>query len=385
MKSLPHFFCLLISLFFLIVSNPRLLLADRPSLTPVSFSSLSFSSLTNSASFENDIWNHRSELILGIEDNILFLDSDNGDRAYQKVLDPNIDRAWVRRSLLHLRRLLQTTRTSEALRDKLSREFQLYRSIGNDGEGTVKFTGYFQPIFEARRSPTEEFHYPVYRAPENFESWPTPHPTRVRLEGYNGKGYQSSPIRGHEIAWLKNRYDAFMIHVQGSALLEYQDGTKEAIGFSHGTAYPFRGISQSFLDQHQIPWPDLANFFSHNPDSLNQLLARNNRFIFFKTLSSPDPLGSIGVPVIPERSIATDKVQLPPGAIGLIRTKMPVSSSTGQIELIQSSRLVLDQDTGSAIRGPGRVDLFMGTGEEARKKANMMYSTGELFYLLSKA
>jgi membrane-bound lytic murein transglycosylase A len=383
MKSLlPLLFLILSSK--LILSYPEYAFGERPSLAPVPLSSVSFSSLTNSATFESDIWNHRRELILGIEDNILFLDSDSGSLAYQKVHDQNIDLAWVRRSLFHLRKLLQTTTTSEVLREKLSREFQLYRSIGNDGEGTVKFTGYFQPIFEARREPSEEFRYPVYRAPRSFESWPKPHPTRVRLEGYNGKGYQSSPIYGHEIAWLKNRYDAFMIHVQGSALLEYQDGTKEAIGFSHGTSYPFRGISQNFLDQHQIAWPNLANFFSNNPSLLDEVLARNNRFIFFKTLSSPDPLGSIGVPVIAGRSIATDKIQLPPGAIGLIRTKMPIASASGQIELVQSSRLVLDQDTGSAILGPGRVDLFMGTGEEARRKANMMYSTGELFYLLSK-
>ena len=345
---------------------------------------MSFSSLTNSTTFENDIWNQRRELILGIEDNILFLDSDNGSLAYQKVVDQNIDLAWVRKSLLHLRRLLKTTKTSEVLRQKLSHEFQLYRSIRNDGAGTVKFTGYFQPQFEARREPTKEFRYPIYRAPESIESWPRPHPTRVRLEGYNGKGDPKSPIYGLEIAWLKNRYDAFMIHVQGSAILAYQDGTKEAIGFSHGTAYPFRGISQSFLDEHQIAWPNLANFFSYNPILLDQVLAKNNRFIFFKTLPSPDPLGSIGVPVIAGRSIATDKIRLPPGAIGLIRTKMPVVSTSGRIDLIQSSRLVLDQDTGSAIRGPGRVDLFMGTGDEARRKANMMYSTGELFYLLSK-
>jgi membrane-bound lytic murein transglycosylase A len=187
------------------------------------------------------------------------------------------------------------------------------------------------------------------------------------------------------MAWLSQRYDVFMIHLQGSAQLEFTDGTVQSVGFAAGTDYPFRGISQNFLDHHQVAWQNLPSFFERRPQLLDEVLSRNNRFIFFKRYGGGQPLGSIGVPVIPERSIATDKDCLPPGAIGLINASLPQRAESGSLVLRPTMRIVLDQDTGSAIRGPGRVDIFMGSGEEARKMANMVYTSGSLYYLLLKA
>lgn len=354
-----------------------------PSLSPVSLSANGSTELFESRTlFERDIWQHRHELLTGIEDNILFLDSEKGGDAYQQAHRVRIDREHVRASLNRFRTLLLTSESSEDLRHSLRQEFKLYRSVGMDGAGTVRFTGYFQPSYRASRFQSDEYPYPIYRMPEDFTEWTTPHPTRVELEGYLGKGSAGNRLRGYELAWFRNRFEAFMVHVQGSAILEFSDGSKSAVGFAAGTSYPFRGIPQTFLDQHGVAWNRLNSFFEQKPHLLDQLLARNNRFIFFQEQPHALPMGSIGVPVMAERSIATDKLRLPPGAIGIIRANLPQRDDSGAIRLKYTSRLVLDQDTGSAIRGPGRVDVFMGTGEEGRQLANMTYSSGELYYFL---
>ena len=94
--------------------------------------------------------------------------------------------------------------------------------------------------------------------------------------------------------------------------------------------------------------------------------------------------GSLGVPVVPECSIATDKGIMPPAAFGLIRARMPYQKKDGSFGLRPASRIVLDHDTGGAIKGPGRADIFMGTGPEAGKKARTVYYDGELYYFLLK-
>jgi membrane-bound lytic murein transglycosylase A len=348
----------------------------RGPLTPVSFESLNDKEL-----FEKDIWERRSELRRGIEDNISFFASPAAVDAYQRAATVPLDPKLVRASLERFKYLLTTAKNSGELRGYLQKEFQLYRSIGFDGAGKVKFTGYFQPVYKASRVRTDQFTYPVFRKPADFEKWSGPHPTRIALEGFDGR---SGSLKGMELAWLKTRYEAFMIHVQGSAILEFPDGGTTAIGFAAGTNHPFRGVSRSFLKKHKVAWGNLSSLFTSHPELLDQELSRNNRFIFFKELDSPLPQGSLGVPVRPKQSIATDKLKLPPGAIGVIRTLMPRQDKAGQLTLQKRATLVLDQDTGSAIKGPGRVDFFMGTGEHAQREANMVFSQGELYYLLLK-
>ncbi|NES46638.1 3D domain-containing protein, partial [Moorena sp. SIO2C4] len=111
---------------------------------------------------------------------------------------------------------------------------------------------------------------------------------------------------------------------------------------------------------------------------------RNKSFVFFRETRGAPATGSLGLPVMAERSIATDKSIMPPGALALIQTSIPYPNAVGQLESRLVSRYVLDQDTGSAIKGPGRVDIFMGTGKLAGNRAGLINDTGELYYLLLK-
>lgn len=173
-----------------------------------------------------------------------------------------------------------------------------------------------------------------------------------------------------------------MIQVQGSSILELPDGNRVAVGFAGATNYPFQGVPKSFLFEKKIRWSEIGAYFKKHPGDLNWILSRNNRFIFFKMQPFKDPVGSLGVPVVAQRSIATDKSQMPPGALALVHTLLPVRASNGGFIMARKPQFVFDQDTGSAIKGPGRVDVFMGTGPIAGQMADSVSSHGNLYYLL---
>ncbi len=349
----------------------------KPALEPVSFDI--FERLFP---LDDSVWKQRGEVLKGIENSLKFLRTSNADWAYRKFSQSGIDKNRVIQSLLRFRTLLFNSKNPAELTQKLKREFSVVRSVGSDGEGAVRFTGYFQPVYQASLRKVGKFQYPIYQLPVNWDS--KPNPTRLQLEGYTGLNPVYPGLKGRELAYLSTRYEAYMIQVQGSAILELPDSSHIAVGFAGATDYPFQGVPKSFLAEKNIRWADIATHFKAHPDDLNWILSRNNRFVFFKTQEFKEPVGSLGVPVVAERSIATDKSQMPPGALALVHTLLPVKSANGGFTMSKKPQFVFDQDTGSAIKGPGRVDVFMGTGPEAGQMANSVSSSGSLYYLLLK-
>ncbi|MCB0335100.1 MAG: MltA domain-containing protein [Bdellovibrionales bacterium] len=330
---------------------------------------------------DEGLWKEREKVLKGIVHTLNYLKSNAAKEDYSSFSKTGLDLETVEFSLRRFYQLLITSKNYDEFVTRVTEEFSLYQSIGHDGKGSIKFTGYFQPIYKASLVKTSEYKYPLFSKPEDFDSWSLPHPTRVALEGIDGLGQGNALLKGKELAFLRNRYEAFMVHVQGSAILELPHGKRMAVGFAAGTQHPFRGVSGSFLREHNVAWNKLGDFFQTRTALLDDVLSKNNRFIFFEKKPLPDALGSLGVPVIAERSIATDNVKLPPGAIGIIKTKLP-SHDTGNLK--EHSRIVLNLDTGSAIKGPGRVDVFMGTGKEAYRKASSVFGYGKLYYLFVK-
>jgi len=179
-----------------------------------------------------------------------------------------------------------------------------------------------------------------------------------------------------------------MIHIQGSAQLQLTDGSKTSVGYAGATEYPWTSIGQEVAKDGKLPLKGLTmqvlvEFFRQNPQEMDNYLPRWDRFIFFRETNARPATGSINVPVTAERSIATDKSIMPPGALALVNTRLPYSSGNG-LDYRVVNRFVLDQDTGSAIKGPGRVDYFMGTGKTAGDRAGVTGGSGKLYYLLLK-
>jgi len=331
-----------------------------------------------------NLFAQRESLLQSIKETREYLKTDIARIKLQRFERGGINAGVLDLSLERFSQLLRESKSQRELVKGIRSSFDLYRSLGSDGRGSVLFTGYFRPVYRASRTATKSYRYPLFRRPADFETWTRPHPTRVELEGVDGLGGRSTLLHGQELAWLQTRFEVFMIHVQGSAVLEFLDTTRTAVGFAGGTDYPFKGIPLEYLKKQRIAWSKLSNFFRKHPVELDRLLSENNRFIFFAEQQSSAPVGSLGLAVVEERSIAIDQGQLPPGAVSVIRTALPQMDREGKIRLVSSSRFVLNLDSGSAIRGPGRVDLFMGTGEEARERANHVHGGGELYYLFPK-
>lgn len=329
----------------------------------------------------------RVALLTAIDQSLTYLDTPEAQEAYAKYPIPAFTRDRVRRSLERFRQLLLTSQSAAALQTAVLQEFDLYQSIGSDEAGTVSFTGYFAPVYTASRVPTAEFRYPLYRLPPDLAEWSLPHPTRAQLEGADG--LQTERLHGLELVWLRDRLEAYLVQVQGSAQLQLTDGSLMAVGYAGRTDYPYISIGRELVNDGKIAEADLTlpnviQFFHDHPTALDVYIPRNNRFVFFEETTGSPPTGSLGVPVTPERSIATDKSLMPPGALALIQTQIPEANSTGQLIPRLVSRYVLDQDTGGAIRGAGRVDIFMGTGTAAGDRAGLINHTGQLYYLLLK-
>ena len=240
-----------------------------------------------------------------------------------------------------------------------------YQSTGSDNRGTVFFTGYYTPQFAASRVPNSVYRYPLYRGPPTSPTGLQPI-VPGSTEGYDGLQAANGPLRGMELVWLSDRLEAFWVHIQGSAQLQLTDGSIMSVGYGGATNYPYTSIGRLLANDGKLKLdgqtiPVLTDFFRRNPGELNNYLPQNNRFIFFAETKSGGPMGSLQVPVTAERLIATDKSLMPPGALALVHTKLPYHNPVGQIEQRLVSRYVLDQDAGSAIKGPGRADYFVGS------------------------
>ena len=343
--------------------------------------------------FDDQLWGRpgqpgdKQSLLTAIDYSLRYLQTSRAENAYRRYQVEGITRDRVIRSLLRFRELVATSQNPAELEAAVKREFVLYKSIGKDNRGTVSFTGYFEPTYSASRVPTADYRYPLYRLPPDLGNWSYPHPARAEIEGIDGLLGEKSPLHGLELVWLRDRFEAFLVHVQGSARLQLTDGSTMTVGYAGSTNYSYTSVGKELVKdgivrRENLTLPALIDYFSASPEAMNRYLPRNRSYVFFRETHGRPATGSLGVPVTAERSIATDKSVMPPGALALIQTQLPYANANGELEFRRVSRYVLDQDTGGAIKGAGRVDVFMGTGPLAGDRAGLINNTGQLYYLL---
>ncbi|MFN6526439.1 murein transglycosylase A [Nostoc sp. ChiSLP03a] len=332
----------------------------------------------------------KKALIGAIARSLQYLQTANAAAAYQNYPVAGITRDRVIKSLQRFRELLLKTNSATELHQAIEQEFVLYQSVGKDNQGSVLFTAYYEPLYAASRVPTTEYRYPVYRLPPDFNSWTKPHPTREELEGADGLQSAKGKLRGLELFWFRSRLEPYLAQIEGSARLQLPDGTQTTIGYAGHTAYNYKSIGRELANDGKLPLegmtlPIILDYFQKYPQELNIYIPRDRSFVFFQENHGEPAQGSINVPLTAERSIATDKSLMPPGALALIRASIPFVNPTGKMQERIISRYVLDQDTGGAIKGAGRVDYFLGTGKIAGDRAGVTVSNGQLFYLLLKS
>ncbi|MGQ3686395.1 MAG: murein transglycosylase A [Candidatus Loosdrechtia sp.] len=274
------------------------------------------------------------------------------------------------------------SRNTEELNRFIIENFRVFQAIGNQYEGQVHFTGYATPIYDGSLIPTAEFRYPIYKKPADFRK---PYYTRREIE-------EKNLLRGNEIAYLRSKLDAYLIHVQGSGQIRLPSGEMIYIGYAADSGHTYISIGRLLVMDGKIPEKELTlsnliRYFERNPHELDSYLKRNDRFIFFKVVPYATPHGSIGVPVTPMRSIATDKTVFPAGglAFAVIEPREQKKSwAFWKKKEIDTSFFTLDQDTGSAIKTPARADVYFGIGDQAMFEAGNLNTYGRLYYLLKR-
>jgi len=270
----------------------------------------------------------------------------------------------------------------------------------------IVFTGYYEPILKGSLKRTEHCRYPLYRTPEET--------VVVRLDRFQGTYSQGRLIgrlekgevlphfsrrqidsegvlagRGLEIAWVDNPVDLFSLHIQGSGKIRLADGRQVAVNYAQSNGRPFRGLTgmmaaRGLLAEGERSYEQMKRVLLDRPGERQELMNYNERYIFFRIVPE-GPLGALGLTLVPGRSIATDFDLYPKGALAMIETRKPVFDDEGRIISWQPfSRLVLNHDTGAAIKGPGRVDLFCGTGPAAERTAGAMKEKGRMFFILKR-
>jgi membrane-bound lytic murein transglycosylase A len=282
------------------------------------------------------------------------------------------------------------TQLNEAIREK----FDVYISIGCDDRGTVLFTGYYTPILDGSISPTERFKYPLYEQPDDLVKGPNgeilgrriangsviPYPQRAVIEG-------ARMLRGKELIYLGDAFEAYIAHVQGSAKIRLPDGEIVTVGYAANNGHEYKSVGEAMVDDglinsDQLSLSSMIEYFKNNPDMVDTYVRRNPRFVFFRN-EEGEARGSLNEEVTPMRTIATDKSIFPRGALCFISTNLP-QLMNGTPVIQPYSGFFLDQDTGGAIRAPGRCDVYMGVGDMAGQLAGQTYQEGKLYYLFVK-
>jgi membrane-bound lytic murein transglycosylase A len=289
---------------------------------------------------------------------------------------------------------LDTLKTATSAQDfdaQIKQKFDIYISRGCDEKGTVLFTGYYRPIFDARMQADSEFRYPLYKKPADIVYNPATS-TYSKVGGglyFTRDEIDKGALKGKdlELCYLRDPFEAYIVTVQGSGKLKLADGSFLEIGYAGDNGYDYSSVGQELVKRNLIKPEDLSlqgliAFFQQHPEQLS-LLAINNRYVFFAPRSG-GPWGCLNVPVTPYYSIATDKTIYPRAGVSYMMTKLPARDGSGLIQQYAYDGFACDQDRGNAIRAAGRCDVFLGTGPEVGQLAGRTYSEGKLYYIYAK-
>jgi membrane-bound lytic murein transglycosylase A len=297
---------------------------------------------------------------------------------------------------------LDTVQLSREIREK----FVIYRAPGRPGDGRIFFTGYYEPIFEGRLIPDETFRYPLYRPPEDlikidlvqFSEKFKGETVVARIDGkrvlpyYSRRQIETEKAlegRGLEIVWLKDPVDVAFLHIQGSGRVKLPGGKNLLVHYKTSNGRPYRSIGRymiekGFLAREEMSMQAIRRYLTEHAEVLEEVLSHNPSYVFFEEVKE-GPLGSLGVLLTPGRSIALDPKVYPKGALGFISCQKPVVNDQGELTgWTPFSRFVLNQDSGGAIKGPGRADIFWGSDPYAELTAGHLQHDGDLYFLMKK-
>lgn len=311
-------------------------------------------------------------------------------------------------SLQTFKAYLEKGPSTAALNEFIKTYFIVYEAAGNQ-DGEVLFTGYFEPTYEGSLEESDMFPYPVYSRPDDlveidlqaFSDQYKGHkrlmarvnPSSKRVVPYYSREQINSlkdfQTRSVPIVWLKSRVDRFFLEIQGSGRIDLGKGDLVRVHYAGSNGKAYNSIGRYLMDKNEILKENMSmqairTWLEFHPERIDEILHHNESFVFFQE-EDGGPYGSLGVEVTAFRSIATDSGLFPKGALCFMQAQLPDKIHINPLkEWGNASFFVLNQDTGGAIKGPARADLFCGNGNYADFTAGHMNTYGKLFFLVLK-
>jgi len=343
------------------------------------------------------------DLSLSIEQSLAYLRKVPADREYSFGKDLFTAAHLIVSHELFLNFLHKNPNQKE-LNRFIATNYLVYQSVGSNRKREVLFTGYYEPTVLGSLIPSEDYCIPAYATPSDLitidlslfserfsgEKIVGRYTDNTIVPYYERKeiiALESFADTSEIIAWLKDPVDLFFLQIQGSGRVLLPNGDQINLHYHATNGHPYRSIGKLLIDEGKIAREEMSmqkirSYLHENPHELDRILNYNPSYVFFK-LEEVGPIGYLQVPLTAERSLALDRRIFPPAAIVYIETSRPVIDPQGQIKTWEELKgFVLNQDTGGAIRGPGRADLFWGNSPFAELAAGHMQHMGAFYFLV---
>ncbi|OGR15866.1 MAG: hypothetical protein A2X81_13925 [Desulfobacterales bacterium GWB2_56_26] len=326
------------------------------------------------------------------------------DPAKTILLDSDIyDNRWLLHSQEEFLAKLMERPDSGELERFLHDKFIFYQAGGRKDKRGRKMlvTGYYEPVFDGSLTAEPPFVTPLYALPKSLVTVPSQEGKAAQIGRYDESNTltpfwnreeieTAGLLAGEELVFLKDPLDAFLLHVQGSGKIRLPDQSILSVRFAGSNGLEYKSIGKLLVDEQkmaleEVTVPAIRAYLERHPEERQRILHHNPRFIFFTWGDSLGPRGSSGEVLTPGRSIAIDGSALPEGTLGYLVSRKPTLGGDGRISDWKTMhRFVFPQDSGAAIKGTGRVDVFFGQGEYAEVAANHMKEPGKLYFLVKK-
>jgi membrane-bound lytic murein transglycosylase A len=352
----------------------------------------------------------RKSLAKAANKSLAYLNSMEPTRTFYRIGNKDIAVGELEATAQEIIHVVSESKDDQELNARLRQEFDLYQSVGSDGNGRVVFSSYYQPVLSASSKRTSKYKYPLYRKPKDLvlvdlaqfgRANGDPLLGRVTKDGRLVPYFTRRDIdvrkalagRGLEIAWLADPFDRLALHIEGSGILKFPSGKVMLARYVATNSLPYKSVGTALvgsgvISKSDISYERLRQYLKDHPEGESWILAQNPRYTFFglEPLSGEgEPFGTISQSLIPGRSIAIDPKAIPLGSVAYFETAMPQADVQGRLlGIFPTSRFALCQDTGGAIQGPGRVDIYVGHGEQAKTMATNQWAEGKLYIFLKK-
>lgn len=308
--------------------------------------------------------------------------------------------------------IARSVKSQKELDARVRESFDAFRSAGLDGRGRVVFSSYYEPVLRASLKKAKGYPYPLYRRPPDMvevdlasfgkagdgesvalgrvgkDKRVTPYPARADIDRR-----KTLAGKGLETAWLKDPLEVMDLHVQGSGILKLPNGKEVLVKYAGTNGRPYNSVGLTLVKtgvfgRDSITYAKMRDYLHANPDAASWILSQNPRYTFFEVAPLPadgEPFGAAEGSLVPARSVAVDPAAFPLGALLFFTTTSPQADKSGRVlGQFPTARFAFALDTGGAIKGPGRVDIYAGHGDQAEATARGQWADGALYLLVKK-